>query len=108
MCRQAQPRKRAQHCIGGRSNAVAKLRLYKTATKEDMFLFRAYAWRDFSILSQLSATSGTGLYVTRKAIRPPADFTQALLYWRSSGHLSGGMQVPVERATPRAGQERRP
>jgi len=43
----------------GRPNAVAKRRIYKRDTEEDVFLLRAYAWRDFSILSLLSATSGT-------------------------------------------------
>jgi hypothetical protein len=41
---------------------------YKPAAEDDTFLLRAYSWLNFSILSLLNATPGTGLRMSLKAI----------------------------------------
>jgi hypothetical protein len=75
-----------------------------------MFRLRACTWLDFSILLLVNVTSGTDLYMMRKGLssasarRIYSTFTLLAIF----SHSSGGMQMSVERAAPRADQERCP
>jgi hypothetical protein len=58
---------------------------YKTAAEDDTFLLRAYSWLDFSILSLLNATPGTGLRMSAEGHH--RDYPPNLLHLYLAGDL---------------------